>query len=249
MWSILWRDLLVELTGKGYRCVSFDAPGSGLTDGPGKVGIRPAADAVDDVVQQLGLDEFTMVVHDLGGPAALEAAGRWPERVEGMVAINAFAWRPSGISFRPMLAVMGSSVMREIDTWTGWLPRMGSTRFGLGRQWSRSTRKVFRQAMRHRGRRSFHRYVASVRKHDFAIIDSTMDRLDALPVLTVFGERNDPLRFQPKWAERFDDITQVVVPKGLHFPMCDDPELVASTITDWHQARVVDSTSLLHPSM
>ena len=29
MWSILWRDLMVELTSSGYRCVTLDAPGSG----------------------------------------------------------------------------------------------------------------------------------------------------------------------------------------------------------------------------
>lgn len=100
MWSILWRDLLVELAKSGYRCVTFDAPGSGLTAGPSKVDLNAAADAIDSVVQRLGLDDFTLVIHDLGGPAALEAASRWPDRVNGIAAINAFAWRPSGLSFR-----------------------------------------------------------------------------------------------------------------------------------------------------
>lgn len=240
MWSILWRDTLVELANDGYRCVTLDPPGSGLTVGPSKVSISAAADAIDNVVQHLGLDDITLIIHDLGGPAALEAAGRWPERINGIAAINAFGWRPSGVSFRPVLAVMGSVVMREIDTWTGWLPRIGSTRFGVGRNWSRSTRKVFRHAMRHRGRRSFHRYVASTRKHDFTAIESTVANLEGLPLLTVQG--NDLLRFAPKWADRFDDITNAVVPGGYHFPMCDDPQLVAHAIADWHRARVGNST-------
>ncbi len=193
MWSILWRDLLVELANDGYRCVTLDPPGSGLTAGPSKVSITAAADAIDSVVQDLGLDDITLVIHDLGGPPAFEAASRWPERVNGIAAIDSFGWRASGVSFRPVLAVMGTGFMREIDTWTGWLPRIGSTRFGVGRQWPRSTRKVFRHAMGHRGRRSFHRYVASTRKHDFTTIESTVANLQELPLLTVQG--NDPLRF------------------------------------------------------
>ena len=77
MWSILWRDLMIELTDDGYRCVSFDAPGSGLTAGPGKVSIAAAADAIDIVVRQLGLDEFTLVIHDVsvGPPRSRPPAG------------------------------------------------------------------------------------------------------------------------------------------------------------------------------
>lgn len=59
-----------------------------------------------------------------------------------------------------------------------------------------------------------------------------MTKLGGLPLLTVFGERNDPLGFQPRWAERFAEITQFEVPNSNHFPMCDDPKLVARAIAD-----------------
>ena len=53
--------------------------------------------------------------------------------------------------------------------------------------------------------------------------------------LTVFGERNDPLRFQPKWKALFPHARQVVIPGGNHFPMCDDPDVVADSIRSWHR--------------
>ena len=53
-------------------------------------------------------------------------------------------------------------------------------------------------------------------------------------LLTIFGENNDPLGFQPAWAERFARIEQFEVPNGSHFPMCDDPGLVANAIRTWH---------------
>ena len=238
MWSILWRDVLVELQ-SDFRCVTLDAPANGLTTGPNKVDMVQAAAAVDAVVQHLALDDITLVFHDLGGVASLEAASLWPERIRGIAAINTFGWRPSGVAFRSMLAVMGNPIMREIDVWTGWLPRIASTQFGAGRQWDKATRRVFRKGMQHRGRRSLHRYMKSVRRHDFSAIDSTVSKLSDRPLLTVFGEKNDPLGFQPKWAERFPAHTQVVVKDGMHFPMCDDPQQVSVAITDWHLTQVI----------
>lgn len=237
MWSILWRDVLIELQAT-FRCITLDAPGNGLTVGTSQVDVEQAANAIDAVVQHLRLDDITLVFHDLGGVASLQAASRWPNKVRGIAAINTFAWRPSGIAFRSMLAMMGNPVFREVEVWTGWLPRMASTRFGVGRHWNKTTRKAFREAMGHRGRRSFHRYLQSVRKHDFSAIESTMAELSGLPLLTVFGEKNDPLGFQPKWAQRFANHTRVVIANGMHFPMCDDPANTARAITVWHRDNI-----------
>lgn len=239
MWSILWRDVLVDLQ-SNFRCVTLDAPANGLTTGPAKVEIPDAAEAIDAVVQHLELDDITLVFHDLGGVASLEAASLWPDRIRGIAAINTFGWRPSGVAFRSMLTMMGNPVVREISVCTGWLPRMASTRLGVGRQWDRATRKAFRKGMQHRGRRSLHRYMQSVRRHDFSAIEATVAKLSDLPLLTVFGEKNDPLEFQPKWAERFPNQTQIVVKKGMHFPMCDDPQQVSAAITQWHATHVTE---------
>jgi len=65
-----------------------------------------------------------------------------------------------------------------------------------------------------------------------------MSQLSDLPLLKVFGEKNDPLGFQPKWAERFANHTQVVIKNGMHFPICDDPHKVSAALTNWHDAQV-----------
>lgn len=233
MWSFVWRDLIAALAPE-FRCVTLDAPGTGLTTGPSKVDLSQAANAITAIVETLDLDDLTLVLHDLGGPAALEAAAGWPERVGRLAAINTFGWRPSGVAFRSMLALMGSVPMREFDVWTGWLPRLTSTRFGVGRNFDDTSRRTFRRGVDRRGRRSFHRYMSSVRRHDFVTIDKAVAALADRPLLTVFGEKNDPLGFQPAWAERFAGTEQVDVPNGNHFPMCDDAGLVAAAIRSWH---------------
>ncbi|MBV9484161.1 MAG: alpha/beta hydrolase [Acidobacteria bacterium] len=56
-----------------------------------------------------------------------------------------------------------------------------------------------------------------------------------LPLFTIVGERNDPLGFQPRWRQRFPDARQHVIANGNHFPMCDDPDLVAASIRELHR--------------
>jgi len=63
--------------------------------------------------------------------------------------------------------------------------------------------------------------------------ETALAALRDVPVLTIFGERNDPFRFQAEWRRRFPAAEQVVVPNGNHFPMCDHPGLVAASIRRW----------------
>jgi pimeloyl-ACP methyl ester carboxylesterase len=114
-----------------------------------------------------------------------------------LVAVNCFAWRPSGALFRGMLAVMGSTPARELDAAVGFLPRATATGF-------------------------------------YAEVDTGLrGALSDLPLLTIFGERNDPLRFQPRWKALFPTAQQLTVRRGNHFPMCDDRELVAAAVKDF----------------
>ena len=53
------------------------------------------------------------------------------------------------------------------------------------------------------------------------------------PMLTVYGERNDPFGFQPRFKSMFPHAHEYVVPGGNHFPMCDDAAGIAKAITRW----------------
>ena len=59
------------------------------------------------------------------------------------------------------------------------------------------------------------------------------------PALTIFGQYNDPFRFQRRWRAIFPHARQVVVARGNHFPMNDDPQGVAAAIGSWWQ-EVID---------
>jgi len=239
-WSFVWRDVLARLQ-SDFRCVALDAPGCGLSarSGPAPT-LAQAGDAVAAVIDALELSDVTLVAHDLGGPAGFLAASRRANRIAALAAVNCFAWRPTGPAFRGMLAAMGSGAVRELDAATAVLPRITSTAFGVGRHWSRSDRAVFRAGIDKSARRAWHGYFRDARKSDevYHEIDAGIrGPLADRRLLTIFGQYNDPLHFQPRWKARFPTAQQVTVRHGNHFPMCDDPDLVASAVKTFIAGR------------
>jgi len=98
-WSFVWRDLILRLA-SDFRCVCFDAPGTGQSDRRPVRGItlERASRALTAVIEALRLTDITLIFHDLGGPSGIAGAARMPERIRGLCAVNAFAWKPSGIA-------------------------------------------------------------------------------------------------------------------------------------------------------
>jgi haloalkane dehalogenase len=86
----LYRKVLAELDARGLRGLAFDLPGLGLADRPAGfdytwTGLgRFSAAAVD----ALGLDDFHLVVHDIGGPVGFELAAAMPDRVRSLTILN-----------------------------------------------------------------------------------------------------------------------------------------------------------------
>jgi pimeloyl-ACP methyl ester carboxylesterase len=241
-WSFIWRDVILRLV-SDFRCICFDAPGTGQSDRlpTRSISLEKASRALTAVTQTLDLKDITLVFHDLGGPSGIAGAAPVPDRIRALCAVNAFAWKPSGKPFRGMLALMGSTIMREIDVLSGLIPRITSSAFGVGLRMDEPSRKAFYAGIGPQGVRAFHGYLRSARKSE--TIYDELDRaltgpFSRLPLTTIFGERNDPLGFQPRWKQLFPDARQVVIAKGNHFPMCDNPDLVAATIREFHRDRV-----------
>jgi len=238
--SFVWRDVMTRLSGD-FRCINVDPPGIGLSAPIPRsdATLARSARTVVATIDAFDLQDLTLVVHDSGGPPAIAAAARRAARVRGLVGVNTFGWRPSGAAFRGMLAFMGSSVTRQFSLTTGALARLTATSFGVGRHLDEASRRAYRAGLQ-KSMSVFHDYLDDARDSDVydEIAHGIAGPLARLPLLTIFGERNDPLKFQPQWKARFPAARQLVVPKGNHFPMCDAPDLVATEIRRWHHQCV-----------
>jgi len=235
--SFIWRDVMIQLSAD-FRCIAVDPPGIGLSAPIPRIEARltRSARGVAAVLETLHLHDVTLVVHDTGGPAALAAASRMPDRIRALVGVNTFGWKPSGMAFRSMLAVMGSGLTRSFSLRTGTLARVTASAFGVGRHLDERSRRAYRIGLQ-KSMEAFHDYLHDARESAVyeELARAFAGPLARLPLLTIFGERNDPLGFLPQWKTLFPGARQVVVSKGNHFPMCDDPSYVATEIRQWHR--------------
>ena len=89
-WSFVWRDVILRLAAD-FRCVCFDAPGTGQSDRlpVDSIGLERASRALAGVIESLNLRDITLVFHDLGGPSGIAGAAHVPERIRGLCAVNA----------------------------------------------------------------------------------------------------------------------------------------------------------------
>ena len=89
--SFLWRNIIPPLVGAGYRVVAPDLIGFGRSDKPEDIGWysydRHVA-SVEQLVDELGLDGLTLVVHDWGGPIGLRFAVEHEDLVDRLVILD-----------------------------------------------------------------------------------------------------------------------------------------------------------------
>lgn len=92
-WSFDWRRLVAALSAT-HRCIAPDHLGFGLSERPPNGAYTPEWHAANlaQFVERLGLDRFTLVVHDFGGPIGLPLALDTPSRVDGLVVFNSWMW-------------------------------------------------------------------------------------------------------------------------------------------------------------
>jgi pimeloyl-ACP methyl ester carboxylesterase len=243
MWAFVWRDVIRELS-TDFRCIALDFPGSGLSElQPSyEIGLAGHARVLGEFTRQLHLRDVTLVLHDLGGLIGLDFARSSPDLVRALVLSQTFGWWPRQRLLQGMLGLMGGPAMRTFNTSTNLIPRLTASRFGVGRHLDREGRQAFLGPVRdRRRRRAFHDLMRDTRRSHLllrALRTAVEEDLSDRPVLTIFGERNDPLHFQQTWRELFPAARQVVVPKGNHFPMNDDPSLFAAAIRTWWRDTV-----------
>lgn len=110
-----------------YRLVSLDLPGHGLTRAPAGYQASPEGQlaVVDAVAGKLGLDPFILAGNSMGGGVAWRYGLAHPEKVRGLVLVNAAGWPETaepadGADSRPLVFKLlenpvGRSLLRNLD--------------------------------------------------------------------------------------------------------------------------------------
>ena len=121
-----WEPWVARLE-NDYRLVSLDLPGHGLTRAPAGYQASPEGQlaVVDAVAGKLGLDPFVLAGNSMGGGVAWRYGLAHPEKVRGLVLVNAAGWPETaepadGADSRPLVFKLlenpvGRTVLRNLD--------------------------------------------------------------------------------------------------------------------------------------
>ena len=242
MWSFIWRDVIKRLS-PTFRCIAIDFPGTGLSGGDqSDIDIDSFPDILTEVLDERDVGDATLVVHDLGGVVGVLTAAHRPSRINGLVATNSFGWPPDRFALQAMLRIMGSRVATASLGTLRTIPRLSRSSAGVGAHFNDADRRAFFGPYRARSTsRNFHRTMGSARRATPSFEraeQALLGPLGHLPVLTIFGAKNDPFGFADRWKALFPTARQWTVEDGNHFPMCDDPDGFAAHLTDWYHTEV-----------
>jgi haloalkane dehalogenase len=210
--SRLHRKVIARLRGT-HRCVAPDLPGFGESAVPRGFGWTPSehADALERFVLDLDLRGITLMCQDWGGPIGFAVAGRHPERFDGFVVGNTWAWpmnrRGTGLWSAWFSGPIGSRAMQRLGAWK-WnppgRPELDAVK-GLAAGVDRSNRFL-------------------------SEVERGLERLRDKRAVIVWPDR-DPV-FGPtelrRWREQWPDAEVVTLRGASHFIQEDAPAEIAS---------------------
>ncbi|CQD13860.1 haloalkane dehalogenase [Mycobacterium lentiflavum] len=236
--AYLYRKVVPALAGTGLRGIAIDLPGLGFAERPIDADYtwtglgRWLLTAIDE----LQLDRFHLVVHDIGGPIGFEVANAVPERVLSMTLLNTiievesfhrpwpmepFAHRGIGEAWLASLRVPGAflSIMRLVGVSRHvpaaeiacWVPLL------FGDDGGRAFLKIMR---------GFELTAAKEKLYLDAVRDGPY------PVQVVWGARDRMLPWR-RWgiqAQRAAGATDSILLPAKHFLQEDKPQEIADAV-------------------
>jgi haloalkane dehalogenase len=238
-WSFEYRHL-IEILAKRYRCIAPDHLGFGLSGRPAGFAYTPEAHAavLREFVDRLGLDQFTLIVHDFGGPIGLPLALDQPSRVARVIIMNSWAWP---LDDDPKMArgasLIGGALGRFLYRYANAsLKLIMPSAYGDKRKLTPAIHAHYLNVFRDRDARVLvlHALAKSLlgsRLH----YQSLLDRIGALrriPVLIVWGMKDSA--FQPYQLERWRSLLPNAVVEPIagagHWPHEEEPAAVIAAI-------------------
>jgi pimeloyl-ACP methyl ester carboxylesterase len=198
-----WFPLFPELSSASLRLIVPDLPGFGRSPGP-MLEIADASRAVIRLVDRMGLAQFFLCGHSMGGAIAAQIAADYGGRVRRLVLIDS-----AGIPGTGPNRALG----RVLQPWS-WCP----LRFY----------PTFVGDMLRAGPRNMLNGIHEMRHFDI----QPMLRRVRVKTLVIWGEKDflTPLEQGRKIADGLPDAQLEIVPGARHLPMVSAPDIVSRLI-------------------
>ncbi|HMK96385.1 MAG TPA: alpha/beta fold hydrolase [Acidimicrobiales bacterium] len=240
VWSFVYSNAIKALR-SSFRCLAVDLAGFGLSEAAPGFSYLPAAQStlLAALIEQLDLRNFSVVVHDWGGPIGLSAALVAPERLSGVVISNTWAWPVNGNpGFEKFSGLMG-----------GPLGRLGSTYFNAfvnvlvplshkRRRLSHAEMTQYRKPLPFGHRRPtwvLPKQIIGSREF-LAALESRLSELSTRRALIVWGDKDDAFAAPElaRWQQILPSARTVLLKGVGHFAASEAPVEFVAAVREWH---------------
>ena len=246
-WGFLFRNLIARLR-QDFRVIVPDHVGCGLSDQPTDV-FFTAADRIahlEDLLGQLGVGRFSLVMHDWGGPIGTGLAVRRPADIERLVYFNTTLAEMGllpGMIRRAASPLIGRLLTQHTMRFVKLLTSFGAVH-ALPPEIKQGYHRPYRTRDSRRAIWGFVRDIPFGPSHPTAaLMDDMVARLPSLaakPVKIIWG-MNDPC-FHPgilrHVAARFPQADVVEIPAASHLVLEDAADQSIAAVASFLQPVV-----------
>jgi pimeloyl-ACP methyl ester carboxylesterase len=244
-WSFYWRRLISALR-PSHRVIAPDHIGCGKSDKPGddtySYRLAERVDDIEALVEQLGLRDVTLAVHDWGGMIGMGWAHRHPDLVARLVVLNTAAFP------MPSTKRLPASLWLARDTKAGALLVRGFNAFARGATRLAVTRVKLPKEVRDGlcapydswdHRRAVLRFVQDIPLEEsdpsFSLVRDVGEHLHQFndrPVLICWGDRDFVFddHFLRVWKTALPDAEIHQFPDCGHYVLEDAPEEIEQLV-------------------
>ncbi len=237
-WSFEYRHVIAALS-RRHRCIAPDHLGFGLSQRPARFAYTPEAHAavLREFVTAMGLERYTLVVHDFGGPIGLPLALGPESQVQKLVILNSFAWP---LNDDPKLAgnarIAGGPIGRLLYKYANASQRLiMPSAYGDKAKLTKAIHQQYLDVFRDREARvQVLHTLATALLGSRAHYQGLLDALPSLriPTLLLWGMKDSA--FQPyqlaRWQALLPHATTVALDDSGHWPHEEEPARVSEEI-------------------
>ena len=242
--SFIYRTFISRLR-SSHRCLALDYPGFGLSpmNNGNSLSLASLSNIVQNFVRKIDLQGITMMVHDASGAIGLGAATADPERYEGFILTDTFAFPLDDYwPMRTMMRAVTSRPFRWINREANLMVRLVSSIAPVRRRLSANEREVYQQLFASGESRDrildLMQELLVQRDYLARVEQGIRNNLSDRPALIMYGQF-DPARLVG-WPGRFEGLfpnhRSAVIPWEGHFPHEGSPDAMIEEIVSWRQS-------------